>query len=81
VPYLGCRACGLSVRSRNPLTERAYCPRCGARGRFEPLVRSPQPPHRMPRLSNLRKADTPETVMNGAAHALRQPANIARSAP
>jgi hypothetical protein len=43
VPYLNCRECGLSIRSRNPLTERAYCPRCRARGRIEPLVRTPLP--------------------------------------
>ncbi|HEY2593177.1 MAG TPA: hypothetical protein VGK33_04685 [Chloroflexota bacterium] len=43
VPYLNCSNCGLSIRSRNPLTDRAYCPRCRARGRAVPLLRAPLP--------------------------------------
>jgi hypothetical protein len=63
VPYLNCGWCGLSIRSRNPLTERAYCPRCRARGRAEPLERSPLPLHRMPRLANLHNADGPSALI------------------
>ena len=42
--YLKCSHCGLSVRSRNPLTDHHYCPRCRARGRLVALLRSPLPP-------------------------------------
>ena len=59
VAYLNCRACGLSIRSRNPLTERAYCPRCRARGRIEPLLRSPVPLRQLGQPPKLRNADTP----------------------
>jgi hypothetical protein len=75
VPYLSCRACGLSVRSRNPLTERAYCPRCSARGRVEPLLHSALPPH----LSNRHNAGTAGALTNGAIQSLCQPANISGS--
>ncbi|HEY2317537.1 MAG TPA: hypothetical protein VGH67_04520 [Solirubrobacteraceae bacterium] len=44
--YLNCSRCGLSIRSRNPLTDRQYCPRCRARGRAVALLRSPLPPRR-----------------------------------
>ena len=64
MPYLNCKACGLSIRSRNPLTDRAYCPRCRARGKTVPFLRAPVPLrllHRTPgqsqRPPELRNAD------------------------
>lgn len=59
VAYLNCRNCGLSIRSRNPLTERTYCPRCRARGRIEPLLRTPLPLRQLQQSPKLRNADTP----------------------
>ena len=47
--YLSCHRCGLSIRSRNPLTDRHFCPRCRARGRIVALVRSSLPALRTPR--------------------------------
>jgi hypothetical protein len=41
--YLDCTHCGLSVLSRDPLTDRVHCPRCQARGCARPLVRSSLP--------------------------------------
>ncbi len=61
MPYLNCRECGLSIRSRNPLTDRAYCPRCRARGHAEPLFRTPLPPRLLPQPSHLHNADAPVT--------------------
>jgi hypothetical protein len=58
VPYLRCHECGLSIRSRNPLTDRTYCPRCRARGRVEPLLRTPLPLRLLAQTPNLQKADT-----------------------
>jgi hypothetical protein len=55
--YLTCNHCGLSVRSRNPLTDRQYCPRCRARGRTVLLARSPLPQRRPQRPSSLPDAD------------------------
>ena len=69
MPYLNCRKCGLSVRSRNPLTDRAYCPRCRARGRVEPLLRAPLPLRRQQQAPTLRKADAPAHPMNDLARA------------
>ena len=63
MPYLNCSDCGLSIRSRDPLSDRGYCPRCRARGRAVPLLRAPLPLrllHRTPgqskRPSNLHNA-------------------------
>jgi hypothetical protein len=67
VPYLNCGHCGLSIRSRNPLTDREFCPRCRARGHEEPLIRAPLPlrqlriPPHLQAPPNLRNADTPAT--------------------
>lgn len=61
VAYLNCRECGLSIRSRNPLTDRAYCPRCRARGRVEPLLRAPLPLRHLRQPPTLHKADAPAT--------------------
>lgn len=41
--YLSCSHCGLSIRSRNPLTDRHYCPRCRAKGEIVQLTRAPLP--------------------------------------
>ncbi|HTU97433.1 MAG TPA: hypothetical protein VMF14_16420 [Solirubrobacteraceae bacterium] len=76
VTYLSCPRCGLSVRSRNPLTDRAYCPRCGARGLAEPLVRYL---HASGRLPHRHSVDTNAAAMNETAHPLRQHTNITGS--
>jgi len=59
VAYLNCRNCGLSIRSRNPLTDRTYCPRCRARGHIEPLLRTPLPLRQLRQSPKLRNADAP----------------------
>ncbi len=61
VPYLNCRECGLSIRSRDPLTDRTFCPRCRARGRREALIRAPLPLRLMRHPSDLHTTDTPAT--------------------
>lgn len=45
--YLSCARCGYSRRSRDPLRDPHYCPRCSARGHVQPLVRSQTPVRRL----------------------------------
>jgi hypothetical protein len=79
VPYLNCRECGLSIRSRNPLTDRAYCPRCRARGHIEPLFRTPLPLRQWQQSPTLHSSETPPRPMNGRAHIACQQADVGRS--
>jgi hypothetical protein len=79
VPYLNCRECGLSIRSQNPLTDRAYCPRCRARGHIEPLFRTPLPLRHWQQSTKLHNADTSPHPTNHRAHVACQQADIERS--
>jgi hypothetical protein len=82
VAYLNCSDCGLSIRSQNPLTDRAYCPRCRAQGRAVPLLRAALPLHLLHRRpgqsqwsSPLRNGDAVAYPLSGDAQAVCQQAN------